>query len=80
MAHIWYIVPGIMTASNSEELINQSYYSRNRGDQGHLGWSENCEADTSFTKYQNHFTEWDLFKEANTFLCCNDRTFWNEIV
>jgi len=51
MAHTWYIITGVMTASDSKELIHQSYYNRNKGDEGYLGWSETYEADMSCTKY-----------------------------
>jgi len=39
-----------MTAGDSKELIHQSYYNRNKGDEGHLGWSVTDEADMSCTK------------------------------
>jgi hypothetical protein len=63
MAHAWYIITGVMSASDSKELIYQSYYNRNKGDEGHLGWSETYEADTSCTKYLTDSSEWNLFKK-----------------
>jgi hypothetical protein len=63
MAHTWYIITGIMTARDSKELINQSYYNRNKGDEGLMGWSETDEADMSCTKYVTDSSEWDILKK-----------------
>ena len=61
MAHTWHI----MTTSDSKKLVHQSYYNRNKGDEGYLGWSETHEADTcmSCTKYLTDSSEWDLLKK-----------------
>jgi len=64
MAHTRYIITGVMAASGSKELIQQSYYNRNKGDEGHLGWSETYEVDMSCSKYLTDFSsEWDLRKK-----------------
>jgi hypothetical protein len=39
-----------MTAGGSKELIHQSYYNRNKGEEEHLGWSVTYETGMSCTK------------------------------
>ena len=63
MAHTWCIISGVMTASDSRGLIHQSYYNRNKGDEGHLGWSDTYEAAMFCTKYLTDSPDWDLLKK-----------------